>query len=291
MCTSRRTTRRYFLFVPDAQGKTEAIFWYCLAVTANKHGILVHAAQLMTNHVHLVFTDVHGVAPNFFRDFHRLLAECIKVHLGWPEEVFNKAKTSEHEPVTVGAIIDRLAYAIANPPLAGLVRRAAEWPGAHTTAHDMGRRMIRARRPDVFFTDPSWPEEEELEISLPPALIAEMEPDEIRRRVAERVRHYEREALAKSKNKGLSFLGARRAQRVRHTDRASSWEDFGARNRRFSAAGDAEAARGAAERNGKFDADYDEALAAWQAGDRDVEFPYGTWWMRVHHNVRVRPPP
>jgi hypothetical protein len=41
----------------------------------------------------------------------------------------------------------------------------------------------------------------------------------------------------------------------------------------------------------KFEADYDRALARWTAGDRRVVFPYGTWWMRVHHGVRVAPRP
>jgi hypothetical protein len=131
----------------------------------------------------------------------------------------------------------------------------------------------------------------ELHITIPAALEAEMEPDEVRRRVAARVREYEAEALARAKETGRPFLGARRARRVRPTDRARSWEDFGSRNPRFAASGDREAARAASERYRRFNAEYDEALARWTAGDRKAVFPYGTWWMRVHHGARVRPPP
>ena len=36
---------------------------------------------------------------------------------------------------------------------------------------------------------------------------------------------------------------------------------------------------------------YRTALAAWRDGEREVQFPYGTWWMRVHHRARVAPGP
>ncbi|MGE0785010.1 MAG: transposase, partial [Sandaracinaceae bacterium] len=291
LAVSRRTTRRHMLFVPDLGGESEAIFWYCLATAARERGVLVHAAVLMSNHLHLVITDVRGEAPKFYRRLHRLLALCTKARFDWPEEVVNKSATAAHELVSGPAIIKALGYAIANPTTAGLVRRADEWPGARTSARDMGTRTIVAKKPEHYFRGEQWDDEVELEITLPPALEAEMKPDEIRRRVQAWVSTAERAALEKSKQTGLRFLGARRAQRVPHTDRASSWEDFGSRNPRFSAAGDAEAARRTVERNRQFEADYDKALAGWMAGDRKVVFPPGTWWMRVHHHARVRPPP
>ena len=291
LAVSRRTTRRYMLFVPDLGGETERIFWYCLAYAANKHRIEVHAANLMSNHVHLVITDVEGKSPKFFETFHRLLAMCTKARLGWPEEVFNKSKTGAHERVGTEAIIDGLGYCIANASSAGLVRRSNEWPGACTSAKDMGTRVIRAKRPKHYLRADEWPDEVELRITIPAALEAEMEPDEARRRVQESVRKYEAEALAKSKKTGKRFLGKRRAQRVHHTQRANSWEEFGSRDPRFATSGDRELARAMVERIRTFDADYDRALARWTAGERDVVFPYGTWWMRVHHGVRVHPPP
>ena len=118
-----------------------------------------------------------------------------------------------------------------------------------------------------------------------------MEPEEARRRIQTKVREVVAEALAKSKKTSLPFMGARRAQRVEHTHRAQSWEDFGSRNPRFAAVGDREAARSAVEHNRRFDIDYDAALARWTPGDRKAVFPHGTWWMHVHHDTRVRPPP
>jgi hypothetical protein len=39
----------------------------------------------------------------------------------------------------------------------------------------------------------------------------------------------------------------------------------------------------------QFRADHREAKVRWIAGERDVVFPAGTYWMRVHHAARVAP--
>jgi putative transposase len=36
---------------------------------------------------------------------------------------------------------------------------------------------------------------------------------------------------------------------------------------------------------------YRQALNAWKARARDSVFPFGTWWMRVHHRARSEPQP
>ncbi len=247
----------------------------------------------MSTHVHLVFTDVRGVRPDFLRDFHRTFALCVKAFRGWPEEVFNKSKYGEHEPLTVGAVLEAIAYLIANPVAALAVRFASEWPGAKTLPADLGRRVIRVKRPDFFFDadNPDWPDEVELELELPACLEAEYGEEDARQRIAERVKELEREALVDSKTRGIPFKNARRVVRTPHTARARSYEVFGKLNPRFSAAGDGEAAAARVAELRAFDREYDAALARWTAGDRKVIFPYGTWWMRVHHGVRCRPPP
>lgn len=289
----RRTTRRHFLFNPDAEGRIEQAFWYCLGYAANKHHIEVHAAVLMSTHPHYDITDTRGERPKFKEEFHRLFALCVKEIRGWPEEVFNKAPTGEHEPLTPEAMVESLAHLIANPPSAFAVRYARDWPGAKTLAQDIGTRVIRVERPDCFFdpNNPEWPEVVELELTMPQMLEAEYGAEEARRRIGERVKEYEREALQESKRRGIAFRGARRVLRTPHTVRANSYEEFGAVNPRFSAAGDRQAAQRKIASVRQFNHDYDEALGAWTAGDRRAVFPYGTWWMVVHHGARCRPPP
>ena len=109
LAVSRRTTRRHFLLHPDEAGEMEQIYWYCLAHAANLHGVLVHAACLMSTHAHEVITDVRGVYPHFLETFHRNLALCTKSLRGWPEEVFNKRSSGVHALLTPDAIVEAIA--------------------------------------------------------------------------------------------------------------------------------------------------------------------------------------
>jgi len=289
----RRTTRRYFLFRPDQRGEVENLFWYCLAICAAKNGIIVHAACLMCTHIHIVYTDVRGVQPNFKRDFHRLFANGLKALIGWPEEVFKAGSGGEHEPLDEHALIEDIGYVIANPVAAFAVRRAEDWPGAKTLPRDIGRRVVRAKFPGVYFdpNNPDWPPVVELRLEMPESLVAAFGMEGARRRIADVVKRIEREAVAKAKNKGISFGSAKRAMRVAHTVRARAYEVFGKINPRFRAAGNLALARAKVLELRRFHAMYDEALRRWSAGDRWVLFPHGTWWMRVHHGVRCHPPP
>jgi len=77
-------------------------------------------------------TDVRGEYPRFLETFHRNLALCTKALRGWPEEVFNKRSSGVHVLLTPEAVIESIAYLVANPVEAMAVRYAKDWPGAHT---------------------------------------------------------------------------------------------------------------------------------------------------------------
>ncbi len=272
----------------------EQIFWYCLGLAAQEHNVSIHVGMLFSTHQHTVVTDNEGNKPDFRRRFHRLLALCTKDFRGWPEEVFNKSPGGEHELLTPQALVEHIAYVIANPVDGRAVRYAKDWPGAKTLPRDIGRRVIRVPFPDFYFeaTNPQWPEYVEFRLEMPQMLIDHYGSlEKAQKAIEAEVKKLEREALRKAKREGRSFSGARRVLRTKHTTRARGHEDFGSRNPQFAAAGDAEAAAAAIRRIRAFNAAYDEALARWTAGDRDVCFPHGTWWMRVHHGVRCHPPP
>ena len=293
LALSRRTTRRHFLLHPDGAREMEQIYWYCLAHAAKLHGIVVHAACLMSTHAHEVVTDVHGVYPKFLETFHRNLAVCTKSVRGWPEEVFNKRSSGVHTLLTPEAIIESIAYLIANPVAAGAVRYAKDWPGAQTLPQHVGTRVIRVERPRHYF-DPDnakWPEELELRLEMPVALELDYGPELARQRIAERVRDKQHQAWNEAKRTGRAFVGPRRLLKVLHTKRAKSYEVFGSLNPQFAAAGHREATRQAAKRLQAFKTQYQQALQRWMAGDRNACFPEGTWWMRVCHGVRCGPAP
>lgn len=293
LALSRRTTRRHFLLNPDEGRQMEQMYWYCLAYAAKVHGVLVHAACLMSTHSHEVITDVRGEYPRFLHTFHRNLALCTKAFRGWPEEVFNKRSSAAHTLLTPEATIEAIAYLIANPVEALAVRYATDWPGAQTLPGDLGTRRIRVKRPKHYFDpeNPEWPEELELRLEMPVALELEYGAKYARERIAERVRDKQHHAWNKAKRSGISFAGRRRVLRLAHAKRAKSYEVFGSLNPQFAAAGHRGAASQAVARLRGFRAQYERALAAWMAGDRSACFPDGTWWMRVCHGARCGPGP
>ena len=293
LAVSRRTTRRHFLLHPDEAREMEQIYWYCLAHAAKLHGVLVHAACLMSTHAHEVITDVRGVYPKFLETLHRNLALCTKSLRGWPGEVFDKRSSSVHALLTPDAIIESIAYLIANPVAAGAVRYAKDWPGAQTLPAHVGTRVIRVTRPKHYFNSDrsDWPEELELRLEMPVALQLDYGPELARERIAERVRDKQHQAWNEANRSGRSFVGPRRVLKVAHTKRARSYEVFGSLNPQFAAAGHRGAATQAVKRLRAFLAQYRLALAKWTTGDRSACFPAGTWWMRVCHGARCGPAP
>lgn len=271
----------------------EQVYWYCLAHAAKLHGVVVHAACLMSTHSHEVITDVRGEYPRFLQTLHRNLALCTKALRGWPEEVFNKQSSGAHALLTPDAIIESIAYLIVNPVDAGAVRYAKDWPGAHTLPQHIGTRVIRVKRPKHYFdpNNPEWPDHLELHLEMPASLELDYGPELARNRIAERVRHKQHQAWNKLKRSGIPFIGPKRLLKLPHTKRAKSYETFGSRNPQFAASGDRATATTAVRRLREFKAQYARALQAWTAGDRTAYFPQGTWWMRVCHGARCGPGP
>ncbi len=284
---TRRTLRRHMLFRPD-----EAInrfLVYLLAVSAHRYGLQVHALCAMSTHLHLVVTDVHGYLPQFLAFFHRLVALGTKVLRKWEGSVWDPEATSEVRLLTRAALVEKIAYTLANPVAAGLVWSAREWPGATVHVGDLGRGTLRVRRP-TFYLDqksPQWPEEATLQLSLPPT-IEPGDADGFRREVATELERLEEQARAEVRARGLRVLGAKRVCRVSPYERATSFEALRERNPTFAVGRNQGAAwcRAAAAVKA-FRASYRAALERWCAGVRSALFPTGTWWMHVFHGADI----
>src|SRR5262249_52764077 len=145
---------------------------YLLSVSAHRYGIQVHVLCAMSTHLHLVVTDVHGFLPRFLQFFHRLVALGTTVLRRWEGPVWDHEATSAVRLLTRAALVEKIAYVLANPVAAGLVATAREWPGATVRVADLGRGTMRAQRPSVYLDSKSrqWPEEATLPLSLPPII-------------------------------------------------------------------------------------------------------------------------
>jgi putative transposase len=284
---TRRALRRHLLFRPDAA--ITGLIVYALAVSAHRHGLQVHAICAMSTHIHLVVTDPRGTLPRFLQCFHRLVALGTKVLRAWEGPVWDHEPTSVVRLITRESVVEKIAYTLANPVVAGLVRRANEWPGAKVLVAEIGRAELRATRPEVYF-DPAnraWPEVATLPLTLPPGL-EESDADEFRRAIASDLARQEEEASADAQRRGTPCMGAERAVEVSPRERATSVEALRKINPTFAVGrGNGDALRRAAAAVREFRAAYRHALQQWCAGARTVVFPGGTWWMRVLHAVTV----
>ncbi len=283
---TRRTLRRHHLFRPDPA--IAQLYLYTLGICAKEFGMQLHAFVLMSTHEHLVLTDTNRRLPDFLRRLHRLMALGTKVLRKWEGPVWDHERPSVVRLLTERAVIERMAYVLANPVKAGLVQRAAHWPGVTVLPQQLGRRTWKVNRPDFYFDADNWPDEVELTLTLPPPLQALYTDAQIRDAVALELTHQERLARAEVRKKGWRVLGSERIRRVSPYGRAKSFEPIRDRNPTFAVGrGQRRAFFGAVVELRAFRRAYRDALERWRAGLRQTVFPIGTWAMGCIHTAPV----
>jgi putative transposase len=199
---TRRTICRYFLLRPDDD--MNELIEYSLAVAAGLHGMVVHAYCAMSTHIHVVLTDTKGRLPRFLAYFHRAVAIGTQRLRCWEGAVWDSQPASAVELLTQDAIIEKIAYVLANPVSAGAVLDPEEWPGAKTRVADMGQTVLQTRLPKVFYDPTKWAEFEELPIELPP-MVSDADAETFRNEVAK--------ALALEVDMARQTIGQRRFHR------------------------------------------------------------------------------
>ena len=111
---SRRVTQRQFLLRPSRS--TNQIFRYCLAHAASISGVQLHAVCVMSNHYHIICTDVRGLLPKFVGELNKLVTKCINASYGRWENVWAAStQTSYVRLADADAMLRESAYALANP--------------------------------------------------------------------------------------------------------------------------------------------------------------------------------
>ena len=233
---TRRTLLRHHLFRPDPA--IRQIYLYTLALCARQFGIMVHAVTLMSTHEHLIVTDPQGRYPKFLQRLHRLVSLGTKGLRKWGGPTWDHEQTSVVRLLTEQAVIEKLAYVMANPVQAGLVRHARDWPGIIVLPQALGRCTWRVERPDAYFDpkNPEWIDTAELSLTLPPALEQAYSPEALRDAVRIELERQERLAHQEVKRRGGRVLGAERVRRLSPYRRATSF--FGAETPPSQSGGD-----------------------------------------------------
>ncbi len=252
----------------------------------------MHGAVLMSTHEHLAVTDRNGNFPDFLREFHRLVALATKVHRKWEGSVWDGLKTNVLRLVTPKAIIEKLAYTAVNPVKAGLVDRVADWPGVSLGVDHGGRGVVRVKRPDAYFdaANAQWPDEVELELSLPRAVIDTYGKGDALERLRAELALPEEDAREEVREQGWVVLGAERVLSMCPFRRATSFEPLRSREPHLAAGRGQTSFRVAAVKALQaFRQAYRDAREAWARGVRKVVFPRGTWAMARYHAALVAP--
>lgn len=283
----RRCTQRQYLLKPSK--RANQAFLYALAVAAQKTGVKVLWTIAMSNHQHCGIYDPLGNMVEFTREFHRLVAKHHNAMYGRWENFW--ACETPTDVLLEGAedILDKLVYSLANPCSAHLVERAKQWPGVISLPEQLGKTMVIKRPKTYFREDGPMPAQVELTFHKPPQL-EHLSMEEYRELVARRLRKVEDELIAKRRAEGRKVLGRRNVLRQSHEDSPKSLEPRRVRRPRLAAKSvwrRLEAIR----RLKHFVKAYAEALAEWRNGNRNVEFPYGTYAMRVLHGARCAAAP
>lgn len=277
---TRRCADRRFLLRPSAL--VNAVVEYVLAAKAQEYGILLHAYCVLSNHLHLVLSDPHGHLPPFMRDVGSSVARALNAAHGkwewfWAPGSYSAVALQRPEDV-----LDKMAYTLANPVKAGLVRRGAEWPGLWSAPARIGAGAREVKRPAHYFreagdTPPSAPLELVCPDGFPSAGV-------LRERLAEALTEQEDRAARALAEEGRSFLGARRVLAQSPFARPPPVEPRRGLRPRV-ASRDKWKRLEAIGRLKSFLAAYREAWLAFSAGARATVFPEGTYWMRVTYGV------
>ncbi len=260
---------------------------YSFALAAEIHKIELHAFCAMSTHVHYVVSDPHGNLPRFFATFHGLVARGVQFIRRWEGAVWNRSQTSVVHLCTRQAIVEKIAYTLANPVQAGLVRHAYEWPGVKTHIDDIGNKRIHAKRPKRAFSPKNikWQKHASIDVTLPPSIAKEDAAAFIQDIKLELAKL---ESAAHTEMPPYKFLGIKQVLKVRPDSRATSHEPRKQRNPSFAVGrGNADALKKAKQALRDFRSAYRKARDEWRSGNRLVVFPAGTYAMRVFHNVNV----
>ena len=273
---TRRTLLRTYLLRPHPE--VNRMFEYCLAEAAKKHGIELIAWCAMSNHYHAVIYDPGGHVPAFIERFHKMLAKVLSVHHGRFEGIWSREQTCLTRLVTMSDVFDKVVYVLSNPAAAHLVEDIAEWPGSSSWKL-MGSDPKTVARPKVYFRDDGrMPENVELRAVAPHGLRSESYKawiDRVRAAVKQR-----QSGLAEERPKNRPVLGRKRVLAMDPLA-APKTEAPRRKLRPHLACKDKERMKAERKLLKDFRAEYGKMLLRLRTGPARVEFPEGTYRLRL----------
>jgi REP element-mobilizing transposase RayT len=284
LVTRRCSEQRFFLRPSE---RVNAIILFLLAVAAERSGILLHAYCVLSNHWHIVLTDPGGRLPVFNQYVDSLVARAVNFVNRRKDHFWESGSYSAVQLETPATSVQKIAYTLANPVAAGLVRHAHEWPGLWSGVTRIGGEAIDVERPADFFRDGKrkrarMPRSASLRLHLPPGFAS---AETFQAQLLQELQTAEEHAAHEVASTRRSFLGAARVLAQNPLARPNTAGLPREINPRVASTDGPKRAE-ALGRLAEFLSAYQEALAEWRRGVRDALFPPGTYLMRVLHGAR-----
>ena len=283
---TQRITTREFLLRPDSI--VTQLFLFLLGYLQSRYKLEYHLASVLSNHLHILLTDVLGDQVQAFNThFFSLFSKALNFFRNRTGNVFDPAG-----PNCVAVcpraedVIDHGCYISKNVVEAKLVSHAKKWPGVSILPHEMGRLRLEVERPKGFF-DPFGviPERVTVEFTIPK--VVDCEPEELRKRMSEEHNRREQEIRDRVARAGRRFKGRKAILRqsihaTPKTPRTRSelvpevaCKDASLRTRML-------------EWRKRRNQEYRELLERVREGIRDVCFPVGTWYQHFRNGFERR---
>lgn len=267
---------------------------YCLAVASDKHEIMIHGYVVMSNHVHFVVTDLYGNVARFTEDVFRNLAKYFNIKFRKFENFWNTSGPGYTELLDNNAVLDAIAYTICNPVKAGLVQKHNIWPGLISKTKHYTGAGLKAKRPSRYFakkgnknkvTEPKMPESSVLILSVPPGF-AHLTKEEFQALIEEKVTEFETAHNEEYAKANKHYKGAKAVRKQNPYDSPMTEDKHWRIIPRFKTKNGSLLSE-ATKIYAQFVKDYRDALHAYRKKDYEVEFPYGTYALRVRLKVCV----
>ncbi|MDA3864790.1 MAG: transposase [Deltaproteobacteria bacterium] len=265
--------------------EVEQIVGYCLAVAQKKYNIAIYAVCVMSNHLHIVCRDLDGRISDFMADVHRNIAQCMNAKQKKKRSFWSHDKPGKTWLVSRPDLFDRILYVMLNPVKSGLVNHYSSWPGMVTEAKDFLKSGgITYKRPHYFFkSNGKMPKTATLVYSLPPGY-NNLTRASFCKLLEERLQKEEK--LIAEERDHKKPLGKRKILKQDPFSRPLKGSSEGGFNPAV-ACKDKELRIKATSWLKNFRISYRKAWERYRRGERDVEFPYGTFKLVREHDVRV----
>jgi REP-associated tyrosine transposase len=290
---TRRTLERRFFLSPDPQ--TARTLLFTLGFYAKKHGIKVHAFVFMSNHVHIVVTDMRGNLPDFTRDLYSTIARVMNKKMGRKENFWASGTGGATTLIGAQTIIEKIAYVITNPVAAGVVPTHTRWRlnQSHsklsllsTLGTIKNRKCKRFSRPKNYFKSQGSAVDDYGTLTLEPA--PAIDEEQFYRELEYCVKQREKEFQQQRKNSKIPFLGMKNAIKT-DPQYIPDKKEKNSQINPLVACSDPIRLIGEKIILKQFRYAHKECRIEVQAGKRGVAFPEGTYTMRRLYSVKISP--